>query len=172
MAEKLCQVVGGEGLENENTAPGQKSRVDLKGRVFRGGPDEDDAPLFHIREKCVLLGLIEAVDLVHKHQGPEAGAAAQLGPCHDLLDFLDPAGDGAEIHEVGVGPSGDDAGQSGLSDAGRTPEDHRRDLVLVDELAQKLAFSQQVLLAHKGFQRLRPQPAGQRRHGLFVIEHG
>ena len=81
------------------------------------------------------------MDLVHKYQSPQPGPAAQLRPCHDLLDLFNATGNGAEIHKVGVGLFGNDTGQGGLPDAGRPPEDHGRDLVLVDELAQKLPLS-------------------------------
>ena len=54
----------------------------------------------------------------------------------------------------------DNTGEGGLAHARRPPEDHGRDLVLVDQLAQDLPLSKQMLLPHKIIQRLRPQPAG------------
>ena len=53
-----------------NTLHRDKQRpVDLEGGVFRGGADEHDAAFFHKGQKRVLLGLVEAVDLIHKDDG-------------------------------------------------------------------------------------------------------
>ena len=51
--------------------------------------------------------------------------------------------------------------QRGLSDSGRTPENHGRDSVLLDHTAQHPALSQQMLLPHIFFYCFRPQSGGQ-----------
>ena len=56
----------GQGVQHKHLAAGQQRAVDLKGGVLRGGADQNDAALFHKGQKGVLLGLVEAVNLVHK----------------------------------------------------------------------------------------------------------
>ena len=54
-----------------NTLQRDKSAaVDLKGGILGRGPDQDDAALFHKGQERILLCLVEAVDLVHKYDGP------------------------------------------------------------------------------------------------------
>ena len=62
-------ILRGQGLQGEYPAPGQERRVDLKGRVFRGGADEYDRAVFHVGENHVLLRLVEPVNLVHEQDG-------------------------------------------------------------------------------------------------------
>src|SRR5256885_13176468 len=50
--------------------------VDLVARVLRRCANERDRSRFHMRKKCILLRLVEAVDLV----GEEDGAAPRLEP--------------------------------------------------------------------------------------------
>ena len=55
---------------------------------MRRGSDKDDCPILHIWKQDILLGLVEAVYLVHKENRPHA---AQLGSCAftDLSDLSD-----------------------------------------------------------------------------------
>ena len=160
-AEQLFQVLLGQGLEDEHPAPGQESGVHLEAGVLRGGPDEHDAPLLHVGEKGVLLGLVEPVDLIHEQDGPLPQAAAVLRLLHHLLDLFDAAGDGAEVDKLGAGPPGDDPGQGGLPHPGRAPEDHRAHPVALDEPAQHLALSQQMALPSELLQAPGAHPGGQ-----------
>ena len=102
------------------------------------------------------------MDLVDEEDGPFAEPAVVLGLFHNAADFLDAAGDGAEVDEGGFGAACDDAGEGCFAHAGRAPEDHGGDAVGVDELAQDLAFSEQVVLAGEFFQGARAHPAGER----------
>ena len=58
-----------QGIEHKYLAAGKKRGVDLKGGVFRGGADQNDGPPFHIGEKGILLGFVEAVNLIHEQDG-------------------------------------------------------------------------------------------------------
>src|SRR5699024_12417398 len=91
--EQLGQVLLGEALQHKDVAAGEKRAVYLKGRVLGGGADEDDAALLHKGEKGVLLGLVEAVNLVDKDDGALAVAAVVLRLLHHRADLLDAAGD-------------------------------------------------------------------------------
>ena len=147
MGEHGCQVGRCQRLQYEHLAPGQQGGIDFKGGVLRGGSDQSDAALLHIGEEGVLLGLVEPVYLVHEAEGAGAVGTVLLRLLHDLFDFLDAAGDGAEIHEARPGAARDDPGQGGLAHAGRPPEYHGRHDVLLQHLPQDLTLSQQMLLA-------------------------
>ena len=117
--------------------------VYLEARVFGGGADEDDGALLHEGQEGVLLGLVEAVDLVHKEDGALPPMRRPCSACciTSLISF-DAAGDGAEVDEVGPGAPGDDAGQGGLAHPRRAPENHGGHPVLLDEAAEDLALPQ------------------------------
>ena len=90
-------------MKHKNFTAGQQRPVDLEGGVLRGGADEDDAAVLHKGEEGVLLGLVEAVDLVHEHNGPLAKAAVVRRLLHHRPDLLDAAGDSGEVHKGGPG---------------------------------------------------------------------
>ena len=142
MGEHVPQMGHGELLQHEDLAAGQQRGIDFEGRVLRGGPDEDDAALLHIGEEGVLLGLVEPVDFVHEAEGAGAVDFGFFRLFHDFLDFLDAAGDGAEIHEAGLCAVRDDSRQGGLAHAGRPPEYHGGNQILLQHLPKNLALAQ------------------------------
>ena len=172
MAQQLCQILRRQRLEDKDLTPGQQRGIDLKGGVLGGGADENDASLLHKGEKGVLLRLVEAVNLIDKQQGGLPHDPIGLRLLHDLFDLFDAAGHSAEVNEVGSGLSCDNPGQRSLSNSRRAPEDHGGHLVLLNELAQNLSLSQQVLLPHILLQRLRTQPACQGTAPLSIVKQG
>ena len=156
--EQLGQVLLGQALQHKHLAAGEQRAVYLKGGVLSGGADEDDAALLHKGEEGVLLGLVEAVNLVDKDDGALAVAAVVLRLLHHRANLLDAAGDGREVDEFGPGVVGDHPGKAGFAHPRRPPEDHRGDAVALNQAAQHLAGAQQVLLPDKFVQRLRPHP--------------
>src|SRR5262249_4064378 len=71
---------GADGLtvqrrQAEQEGAGQQRRVDLEVRVLRGGADQDQHALLDPRQEGVLLGPVEAVDLVEEEDRPLAGRA-------------------------------------------------------------------------------------------------
>ena len=161
MVQKLFDVPLRQRLKDKHLASGQQRGIDLKGGIFRGGPDENDASLLHKGQKSILLGLVETMNLIHKNNGPPSGKAHLFRLHHHLADFLNAAGNGAEIDEFRLRLSGDDAGKGGFSHAGRPPENHGADAVLIDQAAQHLPLSDQMFLSHKFLQAFRPESACQ-----------
>ena len=161
-AQKLHQVILGQGLEHKDAAAGQKRAVDLEGGILGGGADQDDAALFHKGQESVLLGLVEAVDLVHKDDGLFAVAAVVVRLLHDGADLLDAAGHRRKVDKGGPGLVGNDVGQRRFAHPRRAPEDHGGKGVLLDDAAQHLAGADQMLLAHHLVQRGGAQAGGQR----------
>jgi hypothetical protein len=57
---------------------GEERPHDLKVGVLRRRADEDDRAVLHVRQEGVLLGLVEAVDLIHQQDGALAVHPAPL----------------------------------------------------------------------------------------------
>ena len=169
--EQGSELVRRQRVQHEHLAARQQRTVDLERRVLGRRADQDDAPFLDKGQEGVLLGLVEAVDLIHEHDRALAEAAVVLRLLHDLPDLLDAAGDGGKVDERGLGAVGDDAGERGLAHAGRAPEDHGADAVALDQAAQHLALAQQVGLAGEFLKRLRAQPRRERA-GVVPAEQG
>ena len=147
-AEQDADGVGRQGIEPEQTRPGQQGGVDLEVRVLGGGADEDQQAVLDVGQEGVLLGLVEAVDLVEEQDRAGALLAqAGPGPGHDLTDVLHPGRHRRQgLERLGRHP-GDEAGKGGLARPRRAPEDHRRQPVGLDQLAQRAVGAEEVLLA-------------------------
>ena len=167
--EQGDEVLLGEPLEDEDLAAREEGRIDLEGGVLRGGADEDDAALLDIGKEGVLLGLVEAMDFVDEEDGAPAELTHPFGAGHDLLDFANAARDGAEIDELGLREVGDDIRKGCLADAGRPPEDHRGNLVLLDHRAKQTALADELLLTNKLVERFGAHAA---RKGLERLAFG
>src|SRR5215471_10449691 len=98
-------------------------------------------------KKGILLGAIEAMDLVDEQNRPRAVLAGLFSISHYLLDFLDAGEHGGKLDELRLGDVGDDFGQRGLSRTGRSPEDDGAGIVALDLQAQRLARGEDLLLA-------------------------
>ncbi|MPM81606.1 hypothetical protein SDC9_128662 [bioreactor metagenome] len=80
-------------LEFKNGGPAQNRVIDVKVRVFRGGGDEGDLPIFHEFQQGLLLLLVEVLDFVQIEQhslGSHDGADVP----DDILDVGDGGGGG------------------------------------------------------------------------------
>ena len=77
--QQLLEALLAERVEDQHAGAGQKRGVELEGRILGGRADEDDRAVLHDRQKAVLLGAVEAMDLVDEEQRLAAvlsGAAA------------------------------------------------------------------------------------------------
>ena len=147
-AQKPQDVLLLQRLEHEDAAARQKSAVDLERRVLRRRTDEDDASLFHERQESVLLCLVEAMNLVDEEDRALAVRRVLLRLLHDRANLLDAARHGGKVDETSLRLPRNDACERRLADARRSPEDHREDLVLGDELPEHLSLAHEVLLPH------------------------
>ena len=160
------QVVGGQRLQPEQRRAAPQRPVDLEEGVLGGGADQREEPVLHVGEEGVLLGAVEAVDLVQEQDRalaplPQPGA----GPLHHLPHLLHAGGDGRHgLERLGRGP-GHQPGDGRLPGAGRAPQDARRQPVGLDQRPQRLPRRQQVLLADDLVEGAGPHAAGQRRRG-------
>ena len=174
--EQLADRVVVQGLQLHHAASADERRVDLEVGVLGGGADEHHRAVLHGVQQGVLLAAVEAVDLVHKEDRPPAeGEQAGLGGLDLPAEVLDRAGDGADLHELGVRGVRDDARERGLAGAGRAVEDDRRERVVLDGAPEPAAGAHGLRLPDEAVERVGPHAGRERRvlvsaRGLYVGE--
>ena len=77
-AEEALDLLRRERLELEDAGAGEERRDDLERGVLGGGADEGDRAVLDVRQDDVLLGLVEAVDLVDEEDRALAVLAEAL----------------------------------------------------------------------------------------------
>ncbi|VTR70786.1 hypothetical protein DESC_830103 [Desulfosarcina cetonica] len=118
-------------------------------------------------QEGVLLGLVETVDLVHeKNRALALELALLFGFVDDLADLLDTGQHRREVDEVGFGFKGDDARQGGFAAAGRPPQNHGEDAVVLDGVAHQGSRTGDRFLTKKIRQPPGPHALGQRALGI------
>ena len=159
--EEFEDLFGGKRVENENFASRQERAVDLERGVFRRGAYENDRALLDKGEKRVLLRLVEAMDFVDEEDRSLSERAVAIRLLHNGANLLDPARDGGEVDELRPRDLRDHVRQGRLPYAGRPPEDHRRDRVLLNHPSQDLPFPEESPLTDDFVERLRSKPRGE-----------
>ena len=92
------------------------------------------------------------MNFIDKDNDPLAVYAAAFRLLHDRSDVLDPARHRREIDKSRLCPCGDDLCKRCLADSRRSPENHRGDMVTLDQAAQHLALTEEMLLPDKFFE--------------------
>src|ERR1035437_2953790 len=138
----------GERLQAKDPDAREQRGVHLEVGVLRRGADEGHRAVFNVREKRVLLGLVEAVYFVDEEDGLLA-VEDQLfaGFGHEGADFGDTVHDGRVGRESGAGRVGQDAGEAGLAAAGWTPQEKRAQAAALEGPSQRASFADQLLVA-------------------------
>ena len=151
------QAVVVERVEPEQRRAASQRRVDLEERVLRRRPDQRQGPVLDGGKQGILLGLVEAVNLVEEQDRAAVVLAETLAsPFDHFPDVLDARRHGRELLELLRGAAGDCQGQRRLAGAWRTPEQHGRQRVGFHETAQRLAGTEQVGLTDDVVDRARP----------------
>ena len=122
----------------------EQRRVDLEVGVLGRRADQRQQPLLDRGQQRVLLGLVEAVDLVEEEDRRPARRAALLGPRDHLADLGAAGVDRRELLEGAARPGGDDPRQRRLAGAGRAVEDGAVRLAGLDRDPQRRARAEQV----------------------------
>src|SRR5262249_12120037 len=104
-------VVVGQGAEGADAGARESRGAAFEGGASSGGTDKGDGAALDVGENSILLGLVEAVDLIYEEDGAPPGHAQELaGILHDATEISDACGDSAKGDEAGVGDAGDDGG--------------------------------------------------------------
>ena len=141
------QILGGERFELEDLRARDEGGVDVEIGVVGGRSDEAHRSALDVGKEDILLGLVEAVDLVDEEN---RALIAELGVGARLFDL------GANLGHVGFDPvEGLKAGsravrdhprEGGLARARWAVEDERGEAVRFDGPAEQFALTQDVLL--------------------------
>ena len=97
-------VRSGQLFQDEQPGAADEGAVHLETGVLRGGPDEGDVAALHPGQQGVLLGLVEAMNLVQEQDGALARGPPKLGRlAHDGFQLPGPHGHRAVLQEAGAG---------------------------------------------------------------------
>src|SRR4051812_44926951 len=100
-----------------------------------------------MRQKCILLRLVEAMYFVAEEDGALTGVCkALLRESDDLANACNAFRHCTEMLEHRLRALGNDAGERCLASARGSPEDDAADVITFDQLAQRLARTEQMLL--------------------------
>ena len=100
-AQDPDQVLLVQGLEDEHAGAREEGGDHLEGGILGRGPDEGEGSVLDVGQEAVLLGLVEAVDLVDEEDGAPPAAALTIGLLDGLADLLHAVEDGAHGEEAG-----------------------------------------------------------------------
>src|SRR4030095_1151599 len=115
-----------ERLKAKNLRSRRECAVYIKERIVGGRADEAKSPCLDVRQKNVLLCLVEMVDLINEQDRLSPGRTQTIcGGGDDATHFGDIAFYTADPNEFCMCHVGDDSGQCGLTAARRTGENHR-----------------------------------------------
>ena len=137
-----------ERTENQHPRARQQRGVELERRVLGRRADQRDRAVLHDGEKEILLGAVEAVDLVDEEQRRPAPSARRARASSKIF-FRSATPE--KIAETCTKAScvrlpADEPRDRRLAGAGRTPEDHRAEALPADEPGQRAVRPDQMLL--------------------------
>ena len=123
--EQQPDVVRRERAKLVDLRPREQRRVDLEVRVLGRRPDQGDEALLNRGQQRILLGLVEAVDLVQEEDRRLAiSPAPLLGALDDRSDLRLACVHGGLLLEGRVRRRGDDAREGRLARPGWAVENH------------------------------------------------
>lgn len=159
-----------EAFEDEDLGAGEEGAVEFETRVLRGGADQGDGAVLDVGQEAVLLGAVEAVDLVDEQQGALADAASASCGGEDLAQIGDAGEGGRHWLEGQVADVREEPGDGGLPDAGRAPQDGGAEALLGDHAAERGVRGKEVVLPDDIFQLGGAQAVGEGPGGLLAEE--
>ncbi len=160
--EEVFERFVGERFEAEEAAPGEERGDDGEARVLRRRADEGERPRFDVGEERVLLPLVKAMNFIQKQDRPlPLVVAALLGELDDLAELGDRPEHGAHRHEMRLRVLGDELGEARFADAGRPPEEQRRDAVGGEGPLEEAPLGDEVGLPEELAKRPRAHPLGE-----------
>ena len=131
-------------------------------------PTKISVPSSTIRQKGILLRLVEAMHLIEKQHGGRR-VPRTLRACSTTARMsLMPAITAESAMNSRVGAVGDQPRERGLAGARRPPQDHRMQLARLERAAQRLAGAEQMRLPDELIEGLRPHPIRERPIGAVA----
>src|SRR5262249_1794046 len=118
--------------------------------------------VLHHRQEAVLLGAVEAMDLVDKEQCPLPGLATRARLIEHLLEVGDAGIDRRDLLEVEIGLAREQPRHGGLAGAGRPPEYQRAERARGQHARERTIGTEQMVLSHHVGEARRAQLVGER----------
>ena len=110
--QQRLDLVRRQRLELEDLAAADQCAIHREKRIARRRADQRDDAFLHVGQQCVLLGLVEAVNLVDEQQRPRApGGQFVTGRVEQLAQVFHAAGHGRELPEFPLTGSGQQSRQ-------------------------------------------------------------
>ena len=128
---------------------------------MRRRADQDARAVLHVGQEDVLLGFVEAVDLVDEEDRAHAAELVARAVAH-LADLGDVGDHARAAHEFALRGARDHLREGGLAAAGRAEEDDVREAVRLDHAAEELAGPEDVRLSGDFLERARPHARRER----------
>ena len=160
-----------QAVQHQHLRARQKSAVQLKARVLRRGADQDDGAVLDIGQERVLLGFVEAVDLVDEQQRSPPLLTPDARLFEHLLQVSDTGKDRGDLLEGQSRFARQQPGYGGLAGPRRPPQDDRRDTACSQHPGDHPIGADEVILSDDVRQLLRAQPIRQRA-GRVLAEAG
>ena len=166
-AQHRAHLLRRERLQRVHAHAREQRAVDLERGVLGRGADQRHQALLDSRQQRVLLGLVEAVDLVEEQDRlgparPAAPVAAVGGALDHRAHLRAPGGDGAQLLERRLRALGDDSRERRLARSRRAVQHHRVWMPLLDRRPQRRVRAEQVGLADELVEAARTDSNGQR----------
>ncbi|EKD60334.1 MAG: hypothetical protein ACD_54C00806G0001 [uncultured bacterium] len=136
-----------EPFQNNDLRPRQQSGVQLEAGVFGGGPNQKDGAVFHIGQEAILLGLVETVDFIDEQQGSLPVLPPDFSGFEDLAQVWNAGENRGNLHESQIRFMCQQPGDRGLANAGRSPQDQRRQAVRRQHRPQRTLRAKHMRLA-------------------------
>jgi hypothetical protein len=155
-------VVGADRVHHVHAAARQQRRIQFERRVLGGGADEHDHTALDVWQERILLGLVEAVHLVHEQHAAPALRVQAFRFRKRLAHVGEPREHRRDRLEMRVGVLRDQQRQRGLAATRRTPQHHRMHAAGFERTPERRAGTEQPILPDDFIQRARPHPLGQR----------
>ncbi len=153
-----------ERAKREDATARKQRRHHLEGRILRGGTDQRHGAALDVRQQGVLLGAVEAVDLVEEEHGPATGSRFACGALDHVAHVAYACRHGGERDERCTRRiAREQARERRLAAARRTPEDQRGQVACLRESTQGSLRADEFALSHDFVENARPHPVGERR---------
>ncbi len=179
--EEHTDLIRLERLEAEEQTPRDQRTDEAVVRVLRRRADQRDRAVLDRRQEDLLLRLVPTVDLVDEQDGAEE---RRLGVVHHAPRVRHAGAHRGELLEIGPHRDREEVGERGLPGARGAPQDHGGEVPAIDQLGERLALSEEVVMsdellevaraharrersihARRSFPTIRvPTPSGRRQH--------
>ena len=164
--DQFLQLLDAQRFELKNLRARNQGAVHVEERIVCRSADQAQIAALHIRQKNVLLRLVEVMNFVNEQNSSLTRRSKAIrGPCHHTSHLGDVAFHSAQPLEFGAGHVRDDLCERCFAGAGRAGEDDGRQPIGFNRAPQEFSRREDVLLPDEFLQGSRPHAGSQGRRG-------